>query len=259
MIMRTSPQSAFRFVQTDPVVAPVASGSTQVTSTTIATSTNANALQLDTVSSITAAAAGADTVEANNFRTAAVAMETRLAVALPVAARAPFDLANASTKLTAAVDPLVAFPRRVAAGINFTFDPAWLLAPENLVPAMAYPDFDDPMYEPLRDISSELLLPNLNLLPDNSITLLESNPPFIEAYLSGLNYEFGKELLWREYPTDRRGSYFRQFWDTRGIIADDPSTESGDRLRAIQGHHAHGYLDVRLRPRLPSQPVASAR
>ena len=29
----------------------------------------------------------------------------------------------------------------------------------------------------------------------------------------GLNHEFARELLWREYPTDQRGSYFRQFWD----------------------------------------------
>ena len=29
----------------------------------------------------------------------------------------------------------------------------------------------------------------------------------------GVNVEFGSELLWREYPTDQRGSSFRQFWD----------------------------------------------
>ena len=32
----------------------------------------------------------------------------------------------------------------------------------------------------------------------------------------GLNHEFARELLWREYPTDQRGSYFRQFWDVSG-------------------------------------------
>ena len=32
----------------------------------------------------------------------------------------------------------------------------------------------------------------------------------------GLNHEMGRELLWREYPTDRRGSYFRFFWNRRG-------------------------------------------
>ena len=39
--------------------------------------------------------------------------------------------------------------------------------------------------------------------------------------MTGLNHEFGRELLWREYPTDQRGSYFRQFWDVKGIITDD--------------------------------------
>ena len=91
---------------------------------------------------------------------------------------------------------------------------------------MAYPDFDDPMYEKLRDISSELLLPNLQLIPPNSITLLETNTPFIEAYLAGLNHEFARELLWREYPTDQRGSYFRQFWDVRSLFTSGPPTDA---------------------------------
>ena len=34
----------------------------------------------------------------------------------------------------------------------------------------------------------------------------------------GLNHEFARKLLWREYPTDQRGSYFRQFWDVRSVI-----------------------------------------
>src|SRR5262249_22480932 len=153
-----------------------------------------------------------------NFRLAATTLNRRLAVKVDEPVLATFDLANAHAKLTAAVQPLSAFPRRVAAHVRLIFDPAWLLQAEHLVPAMAYPDFDDPMYEKLRDISSELLLPNLELIPPNSITLLETNPAFIESYLTGLNYEFGKELLWREYPTDRRGSYFRQFWDVRGIL-----------------------------------------
>ena len=35
----------------------------------------------------------------------------------------------------------------------------------------------------------------------------------------GLNHEFARELLWREYPTDQRGSYFRQFWDVSSFFA----------------------------------------
>jgi hypothetical protein len=219
-VQGAAPRSAFRFVETDPVVAPRARPGTQMTTAVEKTSTSANAVTRVAVSSRTAASDGGDTAEASAFRTAAAALERRLGVTPPVIPRATFDLAGARAKLAAAVDPLAAFPRRVASGIRLSFAPSWLLQPEHLVPAMAYPDFDDPMYEKLRDLSSELLLPNLNLIPPNSITLLQTNPAFIEAYLVGLNYEFGKELLWREYPTDRRGSYFRQFWDVRGIIAE---------------------------------------
>ena len=67
---------------------------------------------------------------------------------------------------------------------------------------MAYPVIDLPMYEPLKNLSSELFLPNINLIEHNSITLLETNQRFIESYMVGLNHEFARELLWREYPTD---------------------------------------------------------
>jgi hypothetical protein len=222
------PQSDFRFTETDPVVPPSPRPGTQVTTAADATSTSADAVHFTEVTSVTAAPGGGDTLEARSFRLAAAALNRRLDFTVAEPVRVQFDLGNAAEKLTAAVDPLVAFPLRLAAGVRFTFDPDWLLRPENLVPAMAYPDFDDPMYAPLRDLSSELLLPNLELIPPNTITLLVTNPPFIEAYLVGLNYEFGKELLWREYPTDRRGSYFRQFWDVKGILAEAPEEKPED-------------------------------
>ena len=55
----------------------------------------------------------------------------------------------------------------------------------------------------------------------------------------GLNHEFARELLWREFPTDQRGSPFRQFWDVRGCfnaqsLGDDALKES---LRDIPPLH----------------------
>jgi hypothetical protein len=91
--------------------------------------------------------------------------------------------------------------------------------PDPLTEVMAYPVIDLPMFQPLVDASSELFCPNVNLVEPNSITLLETNPPFIESYLMGLNHEMARELLWREYPTDQRGSVFRQFWDPRVVLA----------------------------------------
>ena len=101
----------------------------------------------------------------------------------------------------------IKIPLRILDGLDETF-----------VEAMAYPEIDTPMYKPLLDLSGEHFVPNINLLEPNSITLLETNQRFIEAYMVGLNHEFSRELLWREYPTDQRGSYFRQFWDVSGYL-----------------------------------------
>ena len=216
------PKPGFQFTTQDPVVPITASGGTQVTSSPASTSNNAGAIHFTDVTMFTPTGAGQDSLEAQNFRKAAIALNTRLGVKAPELVITRFDLDNAHAKLSNAMLPTVAFPKRLAADVRFAFDPSWLAVPEHLVPAMAYPDFPDPMYEKLRDISSELFLPNLKLIPPNTISLLVTNPEFIESYMTGLNHEFGRELLWREYPTDQRGSYFRQFWDVKGIIADDP-------------------------------------
>jgi hypothetical protein len=78
-------------------------------------------------------------------------------------------------------------------------------------------------------MGADYLLPNLHLIPPDSITLLENNQKFIECYMIGLNHEFGRELLWREYPTDQRGSYFRQFWDVSAYY--DPAATDPDALK----------------------------
>jgi hypothetical protein len=103
------------------------------------------------------------------------------------------------------------------------FLPPWIkdqLVDDGFVEAMGYPKINTAMYAALKKISDELFLPNVELIEHNSITLLETNQPFIESYMVGLNHEFARELLWREYPTDQRGSYFRQFWDVSSILKD---------------------------------------
>ena len=220
-IENAPPQPNFAFVVTDPVTPISATSGTDIATTSFTTSASTDAVRFNEVSMITRAAAGADSVEARNFRSAATLFNQRLAIEPSELQLVRFDITNAQTKVSDATRATIVFPQLVAKQVRFTFNPAWLLQPEHLVPAMAYPDFPDPMYEKLRDISSELFLPNLELVPPNTISLLVTNPEFIEAYMTGLNHEFGRELLWREYPTDQRGSYFRQFWDVKGIIADD--------------------------------------
>jgi len=79
------------------------------------------------------------------------------------------------------------------------------------------------MFVKLRELGTDYLIANLDKVPNNTISVLESNQVFIEAFMVGLNYELGREMRWREYPTDERGSYFRQFWDTAGLANYDES------------------------------------
>jgi len=163
---------------------------------------------------------GTDSVEAARFRSATLQLQARLAIRVPEPPPlVALDIRNAHLKLLTAIDPRVSFPRRLSAQVKL---PGLKLEqPEEIVDAMAHPDFEDATYAHLRDINKELLIPNLDLIPPNTISLLETNPKFIESYLVGLNHEMARELLWREYPTDQRGSYFRQFWEVKGVSNPD--------------------------------------
>lgn len=86
------------------------------------------------------------------------------------------------------------------------------VTPIGVETVMAAPYFPQPMYEPLRDLSQELLLPGLDKVEPETVFGLRTNRRFVEAYMVGLNHEMGRELLWRGYPTDQRGTYFDRFW-----------------------------------------------
>jgi hypothetical protein len=116
---------------------------------------------------------------------------------------------------------------------------------EKFAPVMAYPEIDLPMYKPLADMSSELFLPNINKIEQNSITLLENNQKFIESYMVGINHEMSRELLWREYPTDQRGTYFRQFWDVSGFLPPQPvPADIKEQLRDIPKIHTWSKINT---------------
>jgi hypothetical protein len=138
---------------------------------------------------------------------------------------APLPLAAATTAIVTAVDPAITIPKR---GLTVLGIPSWIRDQmgQSFTEVMAYPKIDLPMYQPLKDLSIELMLPNINLIAENSITLIETNQRFVEAYMGGLNYEFGRKLMWREYPTDQRGSYFRQFWDAGSYIDSEGLSEN---------------------------------
>src|SRR5207237_4215169 len=106
-----------------------------------------------------------------------------------------------------------------------------------LKPVMAYPEFPEAVYTYLLELSKNFILPNIDKLPVNSITLLENNQSFIEAFMVGMNHEMARELLWNEYPTDQRGSYFRQFWDVSMLLSTNAAQTDKEKFRDIPELH----------------------
>ncbi len=167
---------------------------------------------------------GNDSEEAKRFKNALIDVNGLIQDSArlgEVKTRPKLDIVEVNENVLNAVDPGITIPRWVFGEI---FLPPFVQRQfkEKFVEAMAYPKFDFPMYKPLVDQSSELFLPNINYVAQNSISILETNQKFIEAYMVGLNHEFARELLWREYPTEQRGSYFRQFWDVSGFMDTQP-------------------------------------
>jgi hypothetical protein len=126
--------------------------------------------------------------------------------------------------LTAALHPSVTLVASITKRLQL---PDGFGAPtDQLEPIMAAPDFPQPVWTGLRDQSPDWILPGLDQVGANTVGLCVPNQPFIEAFMVGLNHEMSRELLWNEYPTDQRGTYFRQFWDVRGNGAATGSLES---------------------------------
>ncbi|HKC85068.1 MAG TPA: hypothetical protein VKG02_03770 [Blastocatellia bacterium] len=157
-----------------------------------------------------------DSPEATRFKSSikdAYALIEASARAAESPPRNPIEIAALTDDAIKAIDPELSITRR-ALQIMTIPDRLKAVLAEEFKEVVVYPEIDQPMCEPLIAISPEIFLPNINLIEQNGVTLLETNQRFIEAYLVGVNHEFARELLWREYPTDQRGTFFHQFWDT---------------------------------------------
>lgn len=187
-----------------------------------------------------------DSAEALRFKQALTDVFTLTDIHFDEPARKKIDFKDTVTNLVASIHPNITIPKRILSGINIPIRIKKNFT-EFFAPVMVYPEIDVPMYKPLADMSSELFLPNIKLIPENSITLLENNQKFIESYMVGINHEMSRELLWREYPTDQRGSYFRQFWDVKSFLPPQPvPSDIKEQLRDIPKIHTWSKTDTRL-------------
>ena len=172
-----------------------------------------------------------------NFRQAAMNAAEWLTQEVPVQTPRPaLDLVATAGTLREQLSPYRTVAERVdrmfalpAAVKVASYDP--------LEAIMAHPQFDDAAYEYLKKISEEYVVPNLGKIPNNGITLLEANWRFIESFMVGLNHEMARELLWRGYRTDQRGTCFAQFWRIAGV----PGASKGD-IEPIHGWKRGGRL-----------------
>ena len=124
-----------------------------------------------------------------------------------------FSYATAGQML-AALKPDSAYSRMLSYAHTFAPASGVVRRPDwEFHPAMAAPQLHTPLVTRLTTLDQEWVLGGVGKLPNNTICLLELNRRFVEALLVGANHEFARELLWRRYPTDLRGTCFHRFWD----------------------------------------------
>jgi hypothetical protein len=164
------------------------------------------------------AAGGSDSATAALFRQALAPLaQAWAAVELDPPLAPELDIAALRTSLVNRLEPAVTMAARmdsliaVAARLNWRpVDP--------IREIMAAPSFPQPMYVPLRDLSVQYVMPGADLIPAESVGLVQTNHAFIESYMVGLSHEMARQLLFAGYPTDCMGTYFRQFWDVSGYV-----------------------------------------
>ncbi len=74
------------------------------------------------------------------------------------------------------------------------------------------PTFTAPLASRLERSLNSWILAGASSIPANGITLVSTNPSFIESFVVGANHEVAGEMLWRDVPSDPRGTVFTRFW-----------------------------------------------
>ena len=174
---------------------------------------------------------GVDSSQASEVRAALIRLLNFLEFTPALLCPPDMELEECSEQLRTQLVPELTVGDRLKDRVhrNFPWD-----AFDALEPMFPAPEYERPMYLPLSEISSEWILPGLNGVGRNAISLAVTNQRFIEAYMTGLNQEMTRELLWNEFPTDQRGTYFRQFWDIAATILEDGSKLPAEQLRDIK-------------------------
>jgi hypothetical protein len=188
--------------------------------------------------------------------------ETEVVIGHPPPAFQQLVMTSVGQSLLARTDPRLSVPSRLATMLTLGPDslladtPPGVTVAATLDRVMAFPEIDVPVYTYLARLDPARFLPGVGEIADDSITVLKTNPRFVEALLAGLNDELNRELLWRAFPTDQRGTPFRRFWDraagtdieaidtwsaSNGIGANGPGDQDGQVALLIRGQLLRRY------------------
>jgi hypothetical protein len=117
-----------------------------------------------------------------------------------------------AARVRTAIEPATVFRRRAAQMVRV---PDWLRNParDALDTIMAAPALHASFADLFARVAPERFLPRDIELPDESISALGTNPRFVAAFMVGVNHEMNRELIWRTYPTDGRGTPATRFWN----------------------------------------------
>ncbi len=122
---------------------------------------------------------------------------------------------------TAGLGPVLTRVLETVGGV----DPAQPLAPPELCVGL-----DRPLWADVERAFAEWLIPGVGQLPENAVIPLETNPAFIDAFLTGANTQLLSELRWRNIPVATGCTPLRRFWDRA-------DTATGERVDDIVGVH----------------------
>jgi len=161
-----------------------------------------------------------------------------------------FGIAGAAAIVRVRTDPRVTLPARLqsivsiagAAASSSNFFVGEYLAADDLaaqqrfmIPAladrvMAWPKLDDALYQALVDYDKQAFMPGVDGIPEDMIMLVKVNQFFVDSFMVGANHEMNRELLWRGFPTDLRGTPFQRFWDRTQADEPNPLIKLDDML-----------------------------
>jgi hypothetical protein len=147
-----------------------------------------------------------------------------------------FPLAQAAAVVHARTDPALTLPLRLASSVSIAEAALGKASPHVasflgksrgadyrfMIPklfdrVMAWPHLRNAFYRDLADYDRNAFMPGVDDLPQDLIMLVQVNQYFIDAVMGGANFEMNRELLWRAFPTDLRGTPFQRFWGRVGF------------------------------------------